>query len=93
MIAGAGLVMLAVKMMDKRPYLTFSDDSLLLTSSFGKKSEFRFDSVKGTPAISDKQMKISTNNGEIIIDLSPLTATNRTLFINTLTARLNTQAT
>jgi hypothetical protein len=93
LIAGAGLVMLAVKMMEKRPYIEFHETTLDFLPLFGTKFEVRFDEINAQPIISGKKMRIVTDSGERNIDLSPLTPSNRTLFINTLTARLNTQRT
>lgn len=90
MLAGMGLVMIAVKMMEKKPYIKFNSDSIMVIVPFGKTTEYSFNKISGDPKVSGNKMTLVTATGEQIIDLSPLTEANRKLFINTLTARLNT---
>ncbi len=85
-LVGAALVIVAAKYFDRRRYIEFDEEFMHVFPLFRKKRSVLLSEILFPPVVSGKIMTVVTGDTKEKIDLSLLTKTDRSIFINTLDA-------
>lgn len=83
-----GLTIAIIQLSNKRTYITFTANELIVKRFLNKPEHYAFDSMDSTITDSGRTLAFKVSGIEKKISLGPLNESTRKLFINTLTARL-----